>query len=100
MDNDFQLNYLQILSDQVADEIKFLQSYNHGTKQNYQCCPFCYDDKSGTFNCNRLHELRRFQSSIAVDIQQRVNPNRRSIVFESKAVDLTHIELPPLLQPF
>jgi hypothetical protein len=99
MDN-FQTEYLHLLRLQVDDEIKFLVDNGHNSKSNFKPCMFCYETKAGSYSCNRLGELRQFQSSIAVANTRQITHERRGIGFEPKAVDTTQLELPQLMQPF
>ena len=98
MDN-FQTEYMGLLKRQVDEEIKYLIDNNHSSKQNYKPCVFCYETKSGSYNCNRLGELRQFQSTIAVAMQREINRKRRGIGFEQKIIDISPFELPQLMQP-
>jgi hypothetical protein len=96
----FQTEYLDLLKRQVDEEIKFLVDKGHRSKENFKPCMFCYETKAGYYNCNRIGELRQFQSSIAVSMQRQITHERRGIEFAPKAVDTTHFELPQLMQPF
>lgn len=105
--NSLNAEYLQMLKRQVQEEISFLVSHGHHTTKNYQPCIFCYENKQHSYNCNRLNELRQFQSSIEVSLSRHMP--RREIGFEvpdmreRKSSDFqgqsVNIDLPKLLQP-
>lgn len=101
----FDLEYLELLKNQVAEEIAFLVSNGHDNTVIMTPCPFCYGSRDGNYRCNRVVELRQFQSSIAVartkELQRNRQPiggiTREQVTYE--ALELFDKSLPPLLQP-
>lgn len=86
MNNIFNKQYLKLLSEQVADEIAYLQRHGHDAAQIYIPCMFCVKHIN-YYSCRRLEDLRRFQASIRShdDSKLREIPlNRRKIGSEVK----------------
>ena len=77
---EFEANYLTLLRTQVEEEIQYLLNHGHNTENNILPCMFCVPITKGVgFRCNRLHELRNFQSSIAGQKGRTTKTVRRSI---------------------
>lgn len=97
----FELEYLELLKHQVADEIAFLVSFGHDNTMITTPCPFCYASRDGNYRCNRVGELRQFQSSIAIARTKVLLRNRQPIGgIERQQVtyeDLNSIELKPIV---
>jgi hypothetical protein len=58
--------YVRLLREQVDVEIQYLTQNGHDTDKIYQNCLFCHDTQKGHYRCNRLTELKQFQSQLAV----------------------------------
>ncbi|KTD29699.1 hypothetical protein [Legionella maceachernii] len=106
----FESEYLSLLMRQVNEEIEYLVRNGHGTDRNYQPCMFCAQHPTQNYwFCNRLKDLRQFQSSIAVQQGRDIPKQRRQIGREittdtviNTAFDCLNsssMSLPPLLQP-
>lgn len=99
---EFEINYLDLLARQVNEEIEFLKLHGHTNQNNYPRCSFCYENRTGGYNCARLEELKQFQSSIAIARNKDKAVNRRPIgveVHEPYLERTATLELPALLQP-
>lgn len=106
--NDFNANYLEILRSQVGEEINFLVSNGHDSRQIFTPCIFCYKNSKGSFSCSRLNQLREFQSQIMQQLHQINTNTRQRIGYEpddspslQQAIGsyVSNHELPKLLQP-
>ena len=64
--NNFNKHYIKLLREQVDVEIQYLIQNGHDSDKIYQPCMFCYDTQKGYHRCNRLTELKQFQSQLAV----------------------------------
>lgn len=64
MSNEFSTWYLALLRKQVDEEIQYLVNNGHDNPKLYVPCMFCIERPQGHYVCNRLNELRQFQSSI------------------------------------
>lgn len=97
----FDLEYLELLKHQVADEIAFLVRHGHDNTEITTPCPFCYARRYNNYRCNRLAELRQFQSSIAIARTKALQRNRQPIGgIEREQVTyeaLNSIELKPIV---
>ena len=89
----FDLEYLELLKNQVADEIAFLTRNGHDNERISVPCMFCTAHPSKYHRCYRLNELRRFQSSIVQHeatenrkLDRNVPKARRSIGFDERPV--------------
>jgi len=58
-------DYIKLLRRQVDEEITYLIKRGHDSTNPTKKCLFCYDFKGKNF-CNRMQELREFQSQLAV----------------------------------
>ena len=109
----FESEYLSILMRQVNEEIEYLVRNGHGDDKNYQPCMFCTQHRNAAYYyCNRLKDLRQFQSSIAVQRGRNIPKQRRAIGqlvdnhtddavnYLMQTVPSSTFDLPPLLQPF
>ena len=99
---EFEINYLDLLARQVNEEIAFLKLHGHSNANNYPRCSFCYENRTGGYNCGRLEELKQFQSSIAISRNQDKSVNRRPIgveVVDSPISNTSSLSLLPLLKP-
>ncbi len=94
---EFEINYLELLSRQVSEEIAFLRLHGHSNTNNYPRCSFCYENRTGGYNCARLEELKQFQSSIAVARNKPHNPDRVPIGNMSKEYDMPNLSKLDLL---
>jgi hypothetical protein len=85
MENDnFQIDYLRLLQFHAEEEIDFLISNDHDSKEIKTPCMFCFERKSGKYACHRLSELRHFQSNILMNIEQKKQNNRRKAISEEE----------------